>query len=146
MRMGSLFLKRLWRFLTGRVRGSFFLEGVLVMPLLVVLLLFFVSVYNYFAVSSLIRHRVDGFCVFVASVGSVPLSAGGFELVELTPLVAEGQLLAVLLEGGMLEEERLSLVSSFDGGYISVRVKYRLGVPVVGDLVIWEYYERRLWS
>lgn len=144
--MGRWFLRRGGRLFFTRERGSMVLEGVLVLPVVLVLLFFVVSVFNFFSLSSFLRHRVDSFGTYIASVGSVDVSVGGLEVVDFTRLVSGELARGYLLEGGVLKEEALVVETVLEGGYLFVEVEYRMGVFLYGVVVIRECYERRLWS
>ena len=151
------------------------IEGVVVFPLVLILLFSFVSFLNYFFISSYIRQRVDSYGAYVCSVagvvgdgldevvdgvgGSVVGSDGSGEsddgllvdgVVDDVLDVAAGWgsrtfIKNFLLKGGFLDEDRLVVASTFDGGYMTVRVEYGVDVVLLGRVVVVDFYERRLW-
>jgi hypothetical protein len=122
-------------------RGSLVIEGVVVFPIIMVLLFSFVSFINFFSVSSYIRQRVDSYGSFVSSAGGVVGSIPG----DFASWGSRSYLRGYLLEGGVLDGDRLVLVSDFDGGYMTVRVEYGVDVVFLGKVVVVDFYERRLW-
>ncbi len=163
--MVVLFLRRLFRCLLIDEGGSLVIEGVIVFPLIMVLLFSFVSFINYFSISSYIRQRVDSYGAYVCSVGGVVGGVGddvvgglsgsengllvggvGDEVVEVAASMASRTYLRnYLLKDGVLDGERLVVVSDFDGGYMTVRVEYGIDVVLLGRVVVVDFYERRLW-
>jgi hypothetical protein len=146
-----LFLKRVFPCLLIEERGSLVIEGVVVFPAVMVLLFSFISFINYFSVSSYIRQRVDSYGAYISSVGGL---AGGVisevgvpdDLLEVgASWGSSSYLRGYLLKEGFLDDDRLVVVSDFDGGYMTVRVEYRLDVVLLGRVVVVDFYERRLW-
>lgn len=149
--MVVLFLKRLFPCLLIEERGSLVIEGVVVFPIILVLLFSFISFINYFSVSSYIRQRVDSYGTFVSSAGGVVVDGIGEvgvpdDLLEVgASWGSSSYLRGYLLKEGILDGERLEVVSDFDGGYMTVRVEYGVDVVLLGRVVVVDFYERRLW-
>lgn len=141
--MVVLFLRRLFPCLLIEERGSLVIEGVVVFPMVMVLLFSFISFINYFSVSSYIRQRVDSYGAYVSSAGGVGISD---DLLEIgASWGSRAYLRRYLLKGGVLDGDRLVVVSDFDGGYMTVRVEYGVDVVFLGRVVVVDFYERRLW-
>lgn len=149
--MVVLFLKRLFPCLLIEERGSLVMEGVVVFPVVMVLLFSFISFINYFSVSSYIRQRVDSYGVYVSSVGGVVVDGIGEvgvpnDLLEVgAGWGSSSYLRSYLLKEGVLDNNRLVVVSDFDGGYMTVRVEYGVDVVLFGRVVVVDFYERRFW-
>lgn len=149
--MVVLFLKRLFPCLLIDERGSLVMEGVVVFPVVMVLLFSFISFINYFSVSSYIRQRVDSYGVYVSSVGGVVVDGIGEvgvpdDLLEVgASWGSSSYLRSYLLKEGVLDNNRLVVVSDFDGGYMTVRVEYGVDVVLLGRVVVVDFYERRFW-
>lgn len=137
-------LRRVLSCFFTRFRGSYVVEGVLVLPVVIMVVVFVVGVFNYVFVSSLIRHRVDSFGSFVSSVGGGEVVVEGVSL-GLVSGVSGGVLELFLLEGGFLEGDRLVVDCVVEGGYLVVRVDYLVSFLFFGDVGVVEFYERRLW-
>jgi hypothetical protein len=146
-----LFLRKVFPCLLIEERGSLVIEGVVVFPVIMVLLFSFISFFNYFSVSSYIRQRVDSYGAYVSSVGGVVGDGiGEFgvpdDLLEIgVSMGSKAYLRSYLLKEGVLEGDRLVVVSDFDGGYMTVRVEYGVDVVLLGRVVVVDFYERRLW-
>ena len=149
--MVILFLRRLFRCLLISERGSLVIEGVVIFPIFLFLVFSFMSIITYFSTSSYIRQRVDSYGSYVCCVGdAVGLSGGVGEVgsvsgSSLVDMFSNSYLKAYLLEGGVLEDKRLKVISNFDGGYLTVRVEYGLDMVLLGRVVVVDFYERRLW-
>ncbi len=149
--MVVLFLRKVFPCLLIDERGSLVIEGVVVFPMILVFLFFFISFINYFSISSYIRQRVDSYGAYVSSVGGVVVDCIDEigvpdDLLEVgASWGSSSYLRGYLLKEGFLDDDRLVVVSGFDGGYMTVRVEYGVDVVLLGRVVVVDFYERRLW-
>mgnify|MGYP003585345975 CR=1 FL=1 len=127
-------------------RGSAVLEGCLILPFFLLGMVFLLSLLNAFAYGSFLRHRLDAFASYAASVGQVSLQAGDIEIVDVTELASGALARSYLLEGGVLEEERLRVDTVLEEGILYLEAEYRVPMPGIGSYPLLVVMERRLWS
>lgn len=120
------------------------MESVIIFPFVMLLLIFFINIFNYFFVDSFINHRVDSFGSYVSSVGSGEVSFEGFSFSS-TSLVGDDILRGYLLKDGFLSDDKLNILCDFSGGYFFTRVTYRVDLVFFGEVFVVNEYERRLW-
>lgn len=138
-------LKRLIFIFSSKAKGSLVIESLLVFPFLILVLFFIIGVFHYFFVASFIDHRVDSFSTYVVGVGEGEVEFEGFSF-DLASSFSGDILSSYLLEGGVLEKDRLLIDCQISEGYLAVQIEYRLSLLLFGDILIFDNYERRLWQ
>lgn len=119
-------------------------EGVLVVPLFMGLVLFFGQVLLYHYTVAYLRQGVDSFLTLTATVhgvaGDLPDLPAYF-----SSTLTEGLLWKHLTQDGVLKKDRLRVDAGVEGSVGFVVVEYGYLVPLVGEFPIVVRVERRFW-
>lgn len=137
--------KKLNLITTKKNRGSYVMEGVIILPFIILLLTFIFSTFNYYFCMSFIEQKTDSFGTYIVGVGEGEVEFNGLQF-SLLNTSGSAILNSYLLKDKYLNRDSLKTKCNIKEGYLTINVQYKVDILFVGKIVINEDYERRIWQ